>query len=44
MTIQTEALWHFKDVKVKFCDQDSWLVMGGFIDFNRANFCNLKVE
>jgi hypothetical protein len=44
MTIQAEALRRFKDVKVKFCVQDSWLVMGGFIDFNHANFCNLKVS
>jgi len=42
MTIQAKTL-RFKDVKVKFCDQDSWLVLGGFIDFNCANFCNVKV-
>jgi len=44
ITIQAEALRCFKGVKVKFYDQDSWLVMGGFIDLNCANFCNVKVS
>jgi hypothetical protein len=43
MTIQAKTLC-FKDIKVKFCDQDLWLVLGGFIDFNHANFCNVKVD
>lgn len=44
MTIQAEALRRLKNIKVKFSDQDSWLVTGDFIDLNRANFCNVKVS